>query len=241
LRASRATARLYSRPGNDLTRHFRLIVNAVARLGWHGSNLSGRGPMESDITSPMQPLPLNQRLDRIGQHIVRARLFLDLWFYFEERDSRRKIIETMRDYNEFFRFTPHAYLVAYVIYMAGVFDKRRDTISLPPLVREMKAAGQLKGQDAATVDALLVEATHVADKVLILRHKAFAHRSAHISYNDVFKMAAVRPDQLRDLTDMALKIVNRLLLARELADQFFTELPREAAEEMMKALGTKRR
>jgi HEPN superfamily AbiU2-like protein len=153
----------------------------------------------------MQPLPLNQRLDRIGQHIVRARLFLDLWFYFEERDSRRKIIETMREYDEFFRFTPHAYLVAYVIYMAGVFDTRRGTISFPPLVREAKAAGQLEGQEAAAVDALLVEAKPVADKVLILRHKAFAHRSA----NDIFKMAAVRPDQLRDLTDMALKIANR--------------------------------
>jgi hypothetical protein len=33
--------------------------------------------------------------------------------------------------------------VAYVIYMAGVFDKRRGTISLPPLVREVKATGQL--------------------------------------------------------------------------------------------------
>jgi HEPN superfamily AbiU2-like protein len=120
----------------------------------------------------MQPLPLNQRLDRIGQHIVRARLFLDLWFYFEERDSRRKIIETMQEYNEFFRFTPHAYFVAYVIYMAGVFDKRSDTISLPPLVREVKAAGQLIGQDAAAVDALLVEAKPVADKILILRHKS---------------------------------------------------------------------
>jgi hypothetical protein len=187
----------------------------------------------------MQPLPLNERLDRIGQHIVRARLFLDLWFYFEERDSRRKIIETMRDYNEFFRFTPHAYLVAYVIYMAGVFDKRRDTISLAPLVREVKAAGNLKGHDAATVDALVVEAKPIADKVGILRHKAFAHRSAHISYNDVFKMAAVKPNQLRDLTDIALKIANRLLLARGLPDQHFTEPPREAAQAMMKVLGAK--
>jgi hypothetical protein len=40
----------------------------------------------------MQPLPLNERLERLGQHIVRARLFLDLWFYFEEGDSRRKIL-----------------------------------------------------------------------------------------------------------------------------------------------------
>jgi AbiU2 len=187
----------------------------------------------------MQPLPLNQRLDRIGQHIVRARLFLDLWFYFEERDSRRKIIETMREYDEFFRFTPHAYLVAYVIYMAGVFDTRRGTISFPPLVREAKAAGQLEGQEAAAVDALLVEAKPVADKVLILRHKAFAHRSAHISYDDVFKMAAVKPDQLRDLTDVALRIANRLLLARGLPDQDFTELPREAADAMMKALAAR--
>jgi hypothetical protein len=128
---------------------------------------------------------------------VRARLFLDLWFYFEERDSRRKIIETMEEYNEFFRFTPHAYLVAYVIYMAGVFDTKRGTISFRSLVREVKTAGQLKGQEAA-VDALLVEAKPVVDKVLTLRHKAFAHRSAHISYDDVFKMAAVEPSQLRD-------------------------------------------
>lgn len=186
-----------------------------------------------------QSLPLDQRLDRIGQHVVRARLFLDLWFYFEGADTRPKIIETMWDYNEFFRFTPHAYLIAYVIYMAGMFDKREDTISFKPLVREMKADGHLKGQDAAEVDALLAQAKTVANKVTILRHKAFAHRDAHISYNDVFKMAAVKPDQLRDLTEVALKIANRLLLARGLQDQYFTDLPREAAEEMMKALAAK--
>ena len=52
---------------------------------------------EIGYSRPMQPLPLNQRLDRIGQHIVRARLFLDLWFYFEG-DSRRKIIEIMQEF-----------------------------------------------------------------------------------------------------------------------------------------------
>jgi hypothetical protein len=189
----------------------------------------------------MQLLPLNQRLDRIGQHIVRARLFLDLWFYFEKRDSRLKIIETMKEYDEFFVFTPHAYFVAYVIYMGGVFDKRRDTISLRPLVREVKKAGQLKGQDAAVVDELLVEAEPVADKVMILRHKAVAHQSAHISYNDVFKMAAVKPAQLRELTDTALSIANRLRQASGLPDEVFTEFPRQKAEEMMTALGKRPR
>jgi AbiU2 len=165
------------------------------------------------MSASMQPLPLNQRLGRIGQHIVRARLFLDLWFYFEEQDSRRKIIDTMREYNEFFRFTPHAYLTTYVIYMAGVFDKSRDTISLAPLVREVKVAGQLKARDTMIVDALLLKAKPIADKVATLRHNAFAHRSAHISYDDAFDLAAVRPQQLRELTDIALEIANQLLLA----------------------------
>src|SRR5262249_53577438 len=53
------------------------------------------GGIDGAVLCSMQPLPLNERLDRIGQHIVRARLFLDLWFYFEEQHSRSKIIETM--------------------------------------------------------------------------------------------------------------------------------------------------
>ena len=85
-------------------------------------------------------LPLEERLYRAGQHVVRAGLFLDLWFYFEEKTTRAKIIETMREYNEFFRFTPHAYFVAYVVHIAAMFDRRRDTISLPRLAKEMKEA-----------------------------------------------------------------------------------------------------
>jgi hypothetical protein len=142
----------------------------------------------------------------------------------------------MCDYNEFFRFTPHAYLVAYVIYMAGAFDKRRGTISLAQLVPEVKRTGQLKGQDADNVKALQAQAEPIAEKVRTLRHKAFAHKDAHIPYDDVFKLAAVKPDQLRELTDIALKIANKLLLARGLEDQYFTELPRAAAEQMMTAL-----
>lgn len=186
----------------------------------------------------MQPLPLNERLDRIGQHIGRARLFLDLWFYFEGRASRANILETMRAYNEFFRFTPHAYFVTYMIYIAGVLDKRRDTIGLASLIHDVKAAGGLKAPDATTVSALLAQAKPIAEKVAIPRHKAFAHRSAHVSYNDVFKMAAVRPDQVRDLTEMAMDIASRLLLARGLRDQHFTKLPRESAKAMMKTLAS---
>jgi hypothetical protein len=183
----------------------------------------------------MSGLSLNERLDRVAQHIM-ARLVLDLWFYFEEDRSRREIIETMREYNEFFRFTPHAYLVTYVVYMAGAFETRQDTISLVALVREMKATGKLRGHDEATASSLLSAARPIVRKVAILRNNAIAHRSVSMSYNDVFKLAAVTPGDLRDITDIALKIANQLLASCDLREQYFTDLPREDAIRMMTAL-----
>lgn len=180
-------------------------------------------------------LPLKVRLDRVAQHVIRARLFLDLWSYFEEDRSRREIFETMDEYSEFFRFTPHAYLVTYVVYIAGVFETRRDTISFAALISQMKAAGQLEGQEEA-VSNLLSVAKPIAKKVAVLRNNAIAHRTVSMSYDDVFKQAEVTPGELRDLTDVALEIANRLLRACGLQDQYFTDLPREDAVSMMTAL-----
>jgi hypothetical protein len=189
------------------------------------------------MTSAQVPaLPLKDRIDRVAQHIIRARLFLDLWFYFEEDRSRREIIETMREYGEFFRFAPHACLVTYVVYIAGVFETRQDTISLVVLIREMKASGRLSGQDETAASSLVSSAKPIAKKVAILRNNAIAHRTVSMTYNDVFKLANVKPGELRDVTDTALKIANRLLLACGLQDQHFTDMPRQDAARMMTAL-----
>jgi|SRR5579872_600103 len=186
-----------------------------------------------------KPLVLNERLDRAGQHIARARLFFELWFYFEGADTRPGIMETMEDYTEFFRFTPHAYLVAYTIYIAGVFDRRRDTISLPRLVGEMRNALTFAQRQEA--GALLAQAEPLVSKITILRHKAFAHRTAGMSYDDVFSLAAIKHTQMRELTDISLKTVNLLLASAGLREQIFNDLPRESAEAMMKALATRAR
>jgi hypothetical protein len=181
-------------------------------------------------------LSLSARVDRISQHIIRARLFLDLWFYFEEDISRRQIIETMREYNEFFRFAPHAYLMTYVVYMAGVFENRRDTINLVSLAREVQASGRLNAQDEATLSGLMSPAKPIAKKVAILRNNAFAHRTISMSYNDVFALASVTPGELQDITEIALKIANLLLSSCGLQDQHFTDLPRQDAASMMATL-----
>jgi len=179
-------------------------------------------------------LPVDQRLETAGNLVVRTRIFYDIWWFFKGEKTRPAIADTMQCYSEFFRFDEHAHFVAFVVHIAALFDKRRDTIKLPRLVKELK--GLISAQDHADVAALLDQATPLVSKVTILRNNLFAHRSAAVSYADAFKKADVTPNDLRDLTEIALKVVNRLLIARGFRDQVFAELPLEDASKMLKAL-----
>jgi HEPN superfamily AbiU2-like protein len=132
---------------------------------------------------------------------------------------------------------PHAHFVAFIVSIAALFDGRRDTVSLPGLAKEMGKANLLPAQTKSEVTALMAQAKPLVCKITILRHNAFAHRSATLSYDEALK-AAVTALQMQELTEIALKIANRLTQARGRGEHFFNELAREDAEAMMKALAT---
>jgi hypothetical protein len=144
----------------------------------------------------------------------------------------------MQDYSEFFRFAPHAHFVAFIVSIAALFDRRRDTITLPGLAKEMGKANLLPAETKSEVTTLMAQAKPLVSKITILRHNAFAHRSASLSYDEAFKAAAVTALQMRELTEIALKIANCLTQARGRGEHFFNELAQEDAEAMMKALAT---
>jgi hypothetical protein len=187
-----------------------------------------------------QSLPINERLERAAQLVLRSRIFYDIWIYFEG-DTRADILDTMQEFSEFFRFDPHAHFVAFIVQMAALFEKRKDTINLPLLAKEVmptsKMGGASPSQYPAEINALLDQAKPLASKVIIFRNNLFAHRSATLSYAEAFKKAAVTSNQLRDLTEIALQIANRLLILRGLNDQSFNQLPALHADAMLKALG----
>jgi hypothetical protein len=180
-------------------------------------------------------LSINERLELAGQLALRSRIFYDLWLYFKGKHPPA-IFDVMQDFSQFFRFEIEAQFSAFVVHIAALFDGRSDTINLRSLAREMKMAKLTSTKAATEVDALLTQAAPLATKVTILRSHLFAHRSAALSYADAFKKAAVTSNQLRDLTVIALKIANRLLMARGLRDHIFNPRPGDHAAAMLKVL-----
>jgi hypothetical protein len=75
----------------------------------------------------------------------------------------------MDDFSEFFQFTLHAHFVAFAIHMAGLFEKRNDTINLGRLADDVKVA-DMPLKTANEVDALLREAKPLAAKVILRRN-----------------------------------------------------------------------
>jgi len=184
-------------------------------------------------------IPFSVRLQLAGQLVTRARIFYDIWWFYEGADTRPKIIDTMDMYSEFFRFDSHANFVALIVYLGGLFEKRADTVNLPALVSEARASGTAPADVVAQAKALLAQVEALQPKVATLRSNLFAHRSASLSYADAFRKAAIKPNQLRELTEIGLRVVNLLLVSRGLPEQVFHAGSRQHAEALLNALTTR--
>jgi hypothetical protein len=181
-------------------------------------------------------LSIDERIERAGQLVVRTRCFYDIWIYYEGEETRPAIIDTMQCFSEFFRFDSHANFVAFIVHVYALFEKRKDTINLPRLVKEMKDDKLLPAKYASEVDSLINGAASLTSKVTIIRNNLFGHRTAKMSYEDVFETAKVTANQLRELTDIALKIVNRMLGARGYQTKLFNPLVTSQTKAMFQAL-----
>lgn len=123
-----------------------------------------------------------------------------------------------------------------VIHLAGLFENRRDTINFGALISEAERSGTDETA-IANARSRMSEVGSIHPKVAILRSNLFGHRSASLSYEDAFEKAAIKPDQIRDLTVAGLDIANCLLAARGLNEQLFHDVPRRDLEKLINDLG----
>jgi hypothetical protein len=176
-----------------------------------------------------QRLSFDRRAATAGQLVTRARIFYDVWYFYEGASTRPSLLDTMNEYPEFFRFDSHAQIVAFIVHIAALFETRKDTFNFPQLVKD----AELVVSHAARMDlqALLVSAKPLAVKAAVLRNHLFGH-----TYEEAFRAASVTPEILRELTEIGLHISNLLLRARDLGERSFHLLSAEHVAEMLRKL-----
>jgi AbiU2 len=180
-------------------------------------------------------LPFDERLKEGGQLLMLARIFYDVWWFYEGAHTRPKINDTLNAYSEFFRFDMHAHFVSMVVHLASLFENRSDTVNLGALIDEAEKFGVPEAAIAMT-RARMSAIGGISRKLTILRSNLFGHRSASLAYQEVFMKAKITADEIKELTVAGLAIANILLEARKLDTQIFHDLSLTDAERLFNDL-----
>ena len=145
------------------------------------------------------------------QHTVTvAGLNYEIWWVYESQDTKPKYLNTMNRYPLFFQTSIDAHFVATLVALYRLYETRKDTYSIPSLLRILRNQQAL---DQAAFDQLhqtYKKAWPLWVKVNVLRNKAFGHRSVAHTVEEVFKEAQVTPNELKQLVEATKELLNKI-------------------------------
>ena len=168
-----------------------------------------------------------------------AGLNYEIWWAYTSTDTRPVYVDVMNRYALFFQTSIHAHFVALLVTLYRLYETRDDTFNIPTLLKILKAESRL---EVATLEQLEViykdEANPLWIKVSILRNKAFGHRSVAHTTEEVFREAAVTPNELCNLMEVTKKLLNELTHAWNNSFHAFNLGSREDALRLLNDLKT---
>lgn len=184
---------------------------------------------------------VDQYISDLRQTVNAAQLNFDIWWAYKSSDTRPVYIDVLNRYPQFFQTSLHAHFVALLTALYRLYEKREDTFNIPKLLRRLRDEGALATDWLDELDAIYVALKPLWIKVSILRSKAFGHRSTAHTVEEVFREAAVTPDELRDLVAMTKDLLNKLTLAWDQSTHAFNASARRDLIQMLGDLKKSRR
>jgi hypothetical protein len=181
-------------------------------------------------------MTLHQKLEKLEQVVLRARAHFDIWWIYAGADTRPRLLPTMNDFSEFFRFDEHAHQFTFVVYLHQLLDQRAKTINLRAVIAEAQAANY-RVQAIERAATIVTQMEPVWKKLVILRSNLFAHRSDQLAWNDAFSKAHISTNEIRTFTEQGLAAVHALLDATGSHLNHFGDLPQRDVLRLFEGLG----
>jgi AbiU2 len=180
-------------------------------------------------------LELDRQLEIVTQQVIRARIYFDLWWFYKGAETRPKIIDTLNDFSDFFRFDEHAQFVAMIIHCGAIWDNTKSALGL------VRLAGKILDPKKSESDQVILDkiANYQNDAagLVMIRNEAIAHRSATFDYAEAFTRAKVVPSNLPHAMTTRLMAINELRTRRNLYESVFATVPLEHLRRLLNSLG----
>jgi hypothetical protein len=151
---------------------------------------------------------IDRYIKSIQDTIIAAEHNHDIWWIYKSRDTRPKFIDVMNVYLAFFQTSIHAHFVAMIIALYRLYETRRDTISVPQLLKIFDRDHPLSDNAKNRVAELMQNAKPLWIKIGIVRSEVFAHLTDGTGIEDSFKKADLKYRDFKALIELSKTIIN---------------------------------
>ncbi|MGE8141538.1 hypothetical protein ACQKOE_06155 [Novosphingobium sp. NPDC080210] len=157
-----------------------------------------------------QKLSPEEQIRILGEHVIRARMHYDVWWFLEGEETRPLILETLNNYPEFFLLDSSAHFSSMVIRCALIWDSSSSGISLWDLANDRRVMDKSRfPEDRKFIDQLTTIRKR-AQGLLTLRNQSVAHVNIFEKRRDIFQRAKVIPHTIPVLLEEWRAVINSL-------------------------------
>ncbi len=182
---------------------------------------------------------IKQYVTELQNVLIFAGLIYDVWWIFNNRESRKKLIEPLTLYYPNFIITSsNAYLVALIVASYRVFETRHDTFNMPNLIKLIKKEEIVRPDNILRFEGKLKNIKQIWIKISILRNEMFAHKSNSLATKAIWRKAGLTPDALKCFIEDSKILLNEITEARFNSGHIFGQSASEDTKSLLEDLNT---
>lgn len=172
----------------------------------------------------MKSPPIIERIIKIEDLTLRARIFLDLWTALHLDTALEPYDVALDRFDDFWRFTRTAHQATFLIRITNLFRKDRRTENFPSLIEDARQVGEITNELADECEAKIAGLGDLPVRVAIIRDSALAHQHRSLKQNQAFSKANISLDLMKRYSDVSFELVAMLKRSKGLEPiQIFTE------------------
>jgi hypothetical protein len=155
---------------------------------------------------PPEQKKLIEELRELYQILFDARYSYEGWWICIAGEWRKKNWLLYLCYPDFFQYSAYSYLANMIVSLFKLYDS--DSLNIPNVVNRAAQMNLISKEYIKEIRAEKKNAMAIWKKICVLRNNLIAHRSNRMTRNEIYKLAQVTPNQMKELTERSLRILN---------------------------------
>ena len=151
-------------------------------------------------------------LEDLISSAIGAKVHFEVWWA-QRSETKPKPLSAVYKHSEFFLISQDAHYIAFFVYLAHLFDGRKDSSSIPTYLANAKDKYEISHLHRLQLTYLAL--AQRAEPLILARHKAVAHVDASLSQDDIFGPMSMTWKDVRVIIYEATTLVSELAGARD--------------------------